>query len=158
MKWMLNLSVEVKGKNTLVTLEGQIDETFSLEKELPEPGESLDLNCLKINRINSTGVKKWMQYLQSIMKKSKIKFLAVSPALIEQFNLISNFGANGEVVSIALPYGCTKCGSVFTVVKTVSELTKIHGQVGNEKCPHCGDLNSEFDDVPEEYLSFLEIK
>ena len=154
---MLKLTVEMQAQHAVVTLEGQVDETCHLAEELPAPGPTLDLNCAKINRINSTGVKKWMLYLQGIMKKTQIRFLEISPAMVEQFNLISNFGANGEVVSILLPYECGKCSQGFSVVKTVPELKKAHGELGKEKCPKCGDLECEFDDLPEEYLQFLNI-
>lgn len=152
---MLNLTVEIQGTKTIVHLEGQVDETFSLEKEMPVLRETLELNCAKINRMNSTGVKKWMIFLNSISKQTKIRFVSVSPAMVEQFNLISNFGSNGEVVSVLLPYECVKCGNTFSIVKTVPELLKAKLQISPEKCPKCGDDHSEFDDLPEEYLQFL---
>jgi hypothetical protein len=156
-KQMLKLSVKKDGKNTVVDLEGQIDETFSLEQELPDPEGPLDLYCAKINRINSIGVKKWILYLQGIMKKTEIRFFELSPAVVEQFNLISNFGANGTVMSLALPYECKSCQNLFCVVKLRSELVQTQGKLSTEKCPKCGNLTAEFDDIPEEYLHFLHL-
>jgi hypothetical protein len=154
---MLKISVDVQGKFTTATLEGQIDETFSMATDLPSPGANLDIHCAKINRINSTGVKKWMLYIQGIMKWCEVRFFAISPAMVEQFNLISNFGGTGEVMSVLLPYECGQCGENFSTVRTVAELRLIHGQIHFDKCPKCANAKAEFDDIPEEYLQFLKI-
>jgi hypothetical protein len=69
--------------------------------------------------------------------------------------MISNFACGGEVVSILLPYSCTKCQNEF-VANCKTEDLKANGlKVPDAKCEKT-DCGAVFDDDPEEYLYFLE--
>ena len=66
--------------------------------------------------------------------------------------MIRDFLANGEIISVQLPYYCGTCKQdVVTVLETKSAK---HGQIPAERCRQC-DRALEFVEIPELYLCFL---
>src|SRR5262245_60173605 len=64
----------------------------------------------KVNRITSFGVREWISALHELAA-SYYCFINCRPAIVTQFNMVSQFGGTGELVTFFAPYVCTKCGS-----------------------------------------------
>jgi len=152
---VLNITKELKGSTLLVKLAGSIEESVNFEQQIgPVPAEII-VNCREIPRINSVGVKAWIKYFQSLSAKNiKIHYTDCSTAIIEQMNLISNFGCGGSVDSMFVPFSCTSCSKeLIGCFKTV-DIKAMQNNIPSQKCTKCGG-QAIFDDIPEEYFGFL---
>ena len=112
-------------------------------------------SCWRFSSINSVGVKAWIRYFQSLAAKGvKVSFTECSTAIVEQINLISNFTCGGRVESIYVPFACTNCKSELVGLFKTDDLKKTQLKLPDLKCSKCGG-KAVFDDVPEEYFSFI---
>ena len=101
------------------------------------------------------GVKNWIKFFTTLQQqKSDFAFEAISPSLVENFNMVQNFGCGGPVLSVTVPYKCGGCGANLAATMKVDDLKKNSFQVGAAKCGKCGG-QADFDDEPEEYFAFL---
>lgn len=152
---MAQLKKKSGPKGLIVSIEGPIDDRDELEKELGQFLGSLTVHCEAVTRINSIGVKKWMKFFQDLRNKNvDVYFEAVSPALVEQFNQVKNFGCGGSVISFMLPYRCAPCNHNFSMKELVQQVRAKGSPPPHYKCPKCGK-DAEFDELPEEYCSFI---
>lgn len=143
------------GSAEMIVLNGSIEESVNLETLIGQPPSEMHVNCKGVSRINSIGVKSWISYFQARQKSgTKLTFYECSSAIVEQINLISNFLCGGKVDSIFLPYSCKSCKSELAALFSVSELRRMGSEIPTQKCNKCGNA-AEFDDIPEEYLGFL---
>ncbi len=102
---VLKIHREVTGDVIVLRLEGNITEDSQIEdanKDL-KPLVVIDLD--KVERINSYGIRQWINVMKEICENSKqVIFHRCPPAFVEQFNMISNFGGGGMVFSFYLPF------------------------------------------------------
>lgn len=155
-KAMLNVTKEPKGTGLLVKLVGTIEESVDMDKLIGPTPKELTVSCKQVTRINSVGVKAWIKYFQELQKKgTQLTFTECSISIVEQLNLISNFACGGKVESMYVPYACPKCGAELVGLFKVEDLKKLNYKVPNLKCTKCGSPEVAFDDIPEEYFSFL---
>jgi anti-anti-sigma regulatory factor len=153
---MLTIKKEQKDKTLTVTMEGSFDESVDLFKEIGEVNAAfLNVDCQGIKRQNSTGVKNWVKFFQSVSATGTvIKFYNCSTAIIDQFNLVSNFGGGGSVESFYVPYSCKKCEAEMVALFKTEDVIKLKYQIPEGKCRRC-TYPAAFDDVVEEYFAFL---
>ena len=154
---MLNVVKEQKGTTLIARLTGSIEESVDFNKliGLPTKDQELLVNCKGVPRINSVGVKAWIQYFKSLQEKSvKFRFEECSTAIVEQINLISNFTCGAPVDSIFVPFSCENCKTELVGLFKGDALKKINFNVPALKCSKCGG-RALFDDIPDEFFSFL---
>jgi anti-anti-sigma regulatory factor/DNA-directed RNA polymerase subunit RPC12/RpoP len=153
---MITVTKESKGSSMVLKLAGTIEENVDFDKLVGQTTNDIIVNCKGVSRINSIGVKAWIKYFSSLSAKgAQLKFQECSFAIVEQINLISNFGAGGAVESLYAPYLCGGCKSEYMRLFTVDELKQLNFEVPNMKCTKCGSDKVQFDDVAEEYFYFL---
>ena len=152
---MINITKQNSGSALLVRLSGSIEESVNFDQQIGPPPAELIVNCKEVSRINSIGVKAWIRYFQTCQaKKTKLKFVECSTAIVEQINLISNFICGGEVESIFVPFSCSTCKSELVGLFKVEDLKNLQFKLPDLKCTKCGG-NVLFDDILEEYFGFL---
>ncbi len=152
---MLNVNKVTLDGVTSVELSGTLEENVNLEDLIGAITGKLMIKAKMVTRMNSVGVKTWIRYFQSLKNKGVIfEFHEVSSAVIEQFNMISNFASGGKVVSLMLPFSCSKCAKEFGAVCLVEDLQKNNFSIPKLKCEKDPCL-AQFDDDPEEYFYFL---
>lgn len=141
-----------QGKTTIY-ISGIIDEATNFNTVGPVSGV-VEFNGKGVSKINSNGVKSWINYFTSLVGSAQFRFSELSPVLVEQLNSLSNFCAGQSVQSLMVPFACTKCHK--ETLKTMS-ITELKAQPEPEAiaCPHCQG-KAEFDDLPEEYFCCLE--
>lgn len=153
---MLIIVKDEKASPPKFTLSGVIDETTDFRSQPGELGAAADFYCKDVGRINSVGIKIWREFFEAQRKKNvKIKFFDISPALVTTLNYISDFMHKDEIQTFCAPFHCTSCK--YTTFKiyapaTIEELSKTLENVVCEKCSG----PTEFDELPEEYFSFLQ--
>lgn len=153
---MLTSKITTTPSGSTVYLKGIIDENSNFESCFKDVHGLIEINCKEVTKINSAGVKSWINFFTFLSKKTRVTFTEMSVVLVEQLNSLSNFSGGGTVESIAVPYICTNksCRKEFQKFSKVLTLKKTN-EIVNTECPYCKS-QGEFDDLPEEYLAFLE--
>lgn len=154
---MLHVAKEVKDGVTWIKFSGAIEENVDLQTQIGEiQTKKAVFKLREVSRINSVGVKNWIKYFQSLHQRGQeLSFQECSTAIVEQVNLISNFVPRGSIDSIYVPFCCAQCHTELLGLFPVDDLKRIHGQLPALQCSKCGG-RAEFDDVVEEYFSFLD--
>ena len=149
----LTWEIEDRDGVTTVALAGEIDEhaDFTPLREQLRGVVELDLGAIR--RINSCGVREWVNFVRDLPHASELTFRACSTAFVTQLNMIYNFRGPARIRSFHAPYVCDGCGHDADLLVEVGDGGKV--ELPAPTCPTCGDA-MQFDDLPERYLSFLQ--
>jgi len=139
--------------NGVFELAGEIDEHAELAPLAAKMSGHVVLDLARIRRINSQGVRAWIDFLRDVAVRTLV-FRRCSSAVITQVNMIANFRGPATIESFLAPYVCDACGAEIEHLIDVAEQRRAGGRVPAVTCPTCGAAMS-FDDVAERYLSFL---
>jgi len=140
---------------TFIKLSGVIDEDNELTElvEKIQPGTAI-IDLAEIERINSCGVRDWVNWLGKIETETSVILVECSPAIVAQINLVNNFTGKGQVKSFYIPYFCTDCDEEKVLLCEVSEMGPLPHDPPICRCDEC-DLVMDFDDMPDSYFAFL---
>jgi DNA-directed RNA polymerase subunit RPC12/RpoP len=152
------LSWRIKERPGFTTVEflGEIDENAEFAELRRRLRGSVIFHMADVRRINSCGVREWVNFVRDLPGVSDLTFTHCSPAIVTQLNMIYNFRGSGRVRSFFAPYVCESCGheeEKLLDVQSQFPTGSVHS-VPDYKCEQCG-AQMEFDDLPERYLSFL---
>jgi anti-anti-sigma regulatory factor len=141
---------------TYVKLSGVIDEDnelTDLSDKIPPGTAVIDLG--DIERINSCGVRDWVNWLGKVEKNStSVVLVACSPAIVAQINLVNNFTGSGVVKSFYVPYFCPECDEEKVLLVETADMGPPPHEPPTCRCDEC-DLVMDFDDMPDSYFAFL---
>jgi hypothetical protein len=134
-------------------LSGVIDEFADLSFFAHLEGDVV-VHLGEVRRINSFGVRLWIDGVRAIPAESTVVYVDVPVPLVEQMNMIHDFFGRGRVESFLAPMACNSCGRNETVLFRVEEC--LRGEVVRleRQCSAC-DATMELDDIEEQYLAFL---
>lgn len=150
-----------------VKLSGVIDEDNTLARTTKKlTGRTLVLDLAEVKRINSCGVRDWVNWLSDLHAKGKTVILTrCSPCIVTQLNLVNNFVGRAMVRSFFAPYYCAHCDLEVLCLLQVEDFA---GQAQpraprpgdprtpNVECPRrTPQCDLEFDDIEEAYFAFL---
>ncbi len=153
---MLSVKKDTQSRPVQYSLSGVIDETTDFARSLAISESTAHVYCRDINRINSVGIKLWREYLNSLRKKNvTLQFFELSPSMMATVNYLSDFIAKQEIASFCAPYLCEKCGNLDLKIVKIEDAKSFSAKVPNIACSKCKSP-SVFDEIPEEYFSFLE--
>ena len=153
-------SSELAAQGGVVSLKlrGVIDEDNELtgiESQLSAGVTVLDL--ADIERINSCGVRDWVNWLGRIEKLgARLVFVNCSQAIVAQMNLVHNFSASGIVKSFYAPYFCPRCNKERLLRLETRDLVHQTPITSAPTC-RCDDCDGpmDFDDMEESYFAFM---
>ena len=149
-------SVQHRGDVSYVKLGGVIDEDNELNDlvdKIPAGTAVIDLG--EIERINSCGVRDWVNWLSKLESNGTRSILVeCSPAIVAQINLVNNFTGNGVVKSFYVPYFCPECDEEKVLLVEASDMGAPPHEPPTCRCDEC-DLVMDFDDMPDSYFAFL---
>lgn len=149
-------SVQQRGEVSYVKLGGVLDEDNELGElvdQIPNGTAVIDLG--EIERINSCGVRDWVNWLSKLEQKGTQSVLVeCSPAIVAQINLVNNFTGSGVVKSFYVPYFCPECDEEKVLLVEASDMGPPPHNPPTCRCDEC-DLVMDFDDMPESYFAFL---
>lgn len=152
---MLKITRIENGNVISFVLEGAADEFTKFDEVIGLPGSEIHVKCSGVSRINSVGIKSWINHFGKLKTNNvKVTLVDCSTALVEQMNMIVNFAANMTVESVIVPFSCAKCGTESLVSYKTDAIRKANFELPEIKCGSCGG-NAAFDDIPEEYFNFL---
>jgi anti-anti-sigma regulatory factor len=149
-------SVQHRGDVSYVKLGGVIDEDNELGElvdKIPNGTAVIDLG--EIERINSCGVRDWVNWLSKLETNGTRSVLVeCSPAIVAQINLVNNFTGSGVVKSFYVPYFCPECDEEKVLLVEASDMGPPPHEPPTCRCDEC-DLVMDFDDMPDSYFAFL---
>lgn len=149
----LKVDIQNEGAATLVVFSGSIDEDANLKRVLSDLSDrpALALDVGGVERINSCGVREWVNFMRALDSVDSIELRNCPPSFVGQLNMISNFGGASTIRSVQAPYLCDKCGhDEYVVVKVEG----VPPSVDSRPCPKCG-TEMAFDDLEDSYFAFL---
>jgi anti-anti-sigma regulatory factor len=156
MNQKFHAAVHRKDDMTYVKLSGVIDEDNELQEltdKIPQGTAVIDLS--EIERINSCGVRDWVNWLGRIEKNgAKPVLVECSPAIVAQINLVNNFTGNGVVKSFFAPYFCPNCDREKVLLVEASEMGPSPHKAPTCRCDECDGV-MDFDDMEDSYFAFL---
>ena len=141
---------------TVVELSGELNETADLASLSQRLHGPVALHMGGVRRINSGGVREWVQFMRNLSTESSITLTHCTPVIVAQLNVISVFCGKARVLSFYAPYACSRCDREEEKLIYVqmhfprndfSRMPDLH-------CSACGAA-MEFDDMVERYLGFL---
>ena len=151
---------EQRGDCTVLFLSGVINERTDLNGLFEDlDGDTLVINLKGIARINSCGVRDWVNAAKPLSDRFKIQYEECSRAIVEQLNMIVNFLNSGKIVSFFAPYYCDACDQEHEMLIVIGDHFPDHDVLDDPEapdfdCPGCGKT-MEFNEDEEKYLSFL---
>ena len=149
-------AVHHRDEVTFVKLSGVIDEDNELgdlSDKIPAGTAVIDLG--EVERINSCGVRDWVNWLGKIESGStNVVLVECSPAIVAQINLVNNFTGNGVVKSFYVPYFCPECDEEKVLLVEAADMGPPPHEPPTCRCDEC-DLVMDFDDMPDSYFAFL---
>lgn len=141
---------------TFIKLSGVIDEDNELADlidKIPQGTAVIDLG--EVERINSCGVRDWVNWLGKIETNStSVVLVECSPAIVAQINLVNNFTGTGIVKSFYVPYFCPECDEEKVLLVESADMGPPPHEPPTCRCDEC-DLVMDFDDMPDSYFAFL---
>jgi hypothetical protein len=148
------LSWRIKERPGLTTVDfvGEIDENADFAELRRRLRGAVAFQLGEVRRINSCGVREWVNFVRDLPHVTDLSFSHCSPAIVTQLNMIYNFRGNARIRSFYAPYVCEQCGQEEE--KLVDVPTHGRQEIPVFACSQCG-ATMEFDDLPERYLSFL---
>jgi hypothetical protein len=170
--------VERDGDWLRVALRGEIDENADFSELHATLRGNVELSLEGITRINSCGVREWVNFVRGLEAVRALWFARCSPPVVLQLNTIYNFRGRARVSSFMAPYVCEACnGDEYKLLDVAKHFGDQIGHSGRHsladgdsarsarvadwrahvpafRCRRCGGV-MVFDELPERYLSFL---
>ena len=125
-------SVHNREDVTYVKLSGVIDEDNELASLSDKIGSGTAvIDVSEIERINSCGVRDWVNWLGKVEKNgAKVVLVECSPAIVAQINLVNNFTGQGVVKSFYAPYFCPNCDLEKVLLVETRDVARTHAVQG----------------------------
>ena len=148
-----------------VSFVGVIDETADFTDLTLQLHGTVVFELEKVRRLNSAGVRQWVNFVCHLPAVEDLTFCHCSPAIVDQMDMIYNFrgfpDAHAHVESILLPYVCEQCSREELATLALSLLEQgcsIEDAILSlsPPCPAC-QTPMAFAELAEQYLSFLEV-
>jgi ABC-type transporter Mla MlaB component len=149
----LRYRVEQRQGATWIALTGHINERTDFTP-LRKGAQRIVLDLSGIDRINSIGVRRWMDFVRDCETAGiELTFERCSPILVNQMSMIRKFmGTRSRVKSILVPYFCAACKHEDDSVLEIAPGAAIAPQLG---CPKCR-APMQLDELPETYVEVLQ--
>jgi len=147
---------EDEDDTTRISIGGVIDEQADFKDVFSKLNSNVVIDMDTVEMINSCGVREWLQATKEIPKSTDVQYENCPPRIVEQINYIANFLGHGEVISFYAPYYCPKEKKDVNILLTPKDIKiKDIPEAPKKKCPDCKSP-LEFEDIEEEYFSFLQ--
>ena len=136
-------------------LAGIINEEANLTFMADFPEGEIIINTKQVERINSCGVREWIQAIKGVPENCSIVYEECSAAFVDQINMISNFVGKGVVQSMFIPYICEDCDEKKEILIDLAVcLQDDELELPEVPCVKCSEA-MELGDEPDQLFSFL---
>jgi hypothetical protein len=148
-----NIEARGQGGQQQFTLSGVIDENADLSA-IAEVAIDTEINLKEIRRINSFGVRSWIDAVRKVPAGVRLTFIECPPPVVDQCNMVTGFLGHGELKSFYAPMTCEECDEQQNQLFDTEECRTRGGKLPATPCPRCG-RDMEVDDLEEQYLLFV---
>jgi hypothetical protein len=147
-RFLVRRSREMPG---VVLVTGVVDETADLSffETLSGPTK---LNLRGVRRVNSYGVRAWIDGIRRVPPDVHLELIECSPAVVDQANMVAGFLGRAQITSFYAPMVCSACGYEKDELFKTEEYRQA-GHLPDVGCPRCGAA-MEMNDLEEHYLLF----
>ena len=149
-------TLQVGNGYTYLKLRGVLDEDNLLANLLSQiQGRLLLIDMAEMDRINSCGVRDWVNWLNQIQALGlQVILLRCSPAVVAQANMVTNFAAEAFIHSFYAPYVHPDTGEEQSVLLFTEDLRQVR-PIRAPKIYNDNGEELEFDEFEESYFAFV---
>ena len=148
------IEVQEQGGEDVVTIGGVIDENADLSPLTSLGARPVRIHMRNVRRINSFGVRTWMDAIRKIPPRVVLRIVHAPPAVVDQCNMVSGFCGHGRLESFYAPMTCAECDEQIDQLFETEACRQNGGRLPVTPCPRCG-RPMEVDDLEEQYLLFV---
>jgi hypothetical protein len=148
---MLRYEIEKNVGETLVTFEGEVDETSDFS-ELADLSGRVTFDLKGIERFNSEGIRRWVKFIMGLHMVDELVMVRCSVAVVAQLNLVRGLKGTFRIESFYIPYTCVETGEEELHLHLAEEIDDPDNPPVPESAP---GRTLELDDLAERYFSFL---
>ena len=138
----------------LVTMSGVVDENADLTPLIQLGTKPIKVHLRGVRRINSFGVRAWMDAIRRVPITAKLSFVHCPPPVVDQCNMVQGFLGHGTLESFYAPMTCAECDEQIDQLFDTAVCRANGGKLPLTPCPRCG-RPMEVDDLEEQYLLFV---
>ena len=146
---MANLQSKLAGQTA--HLSGVLDENAQLT-QLDALGAFTHINFKDITRINSCGVRDWVQWMQTRAGKPTT-YEACPLVIVKQLNSVPEFAKGATISSFFAPYFCEACDEERMIL--LDPTTIVEKKAPSIACSTC-KAPLKFDAIANQYFGFLQ--
>lgn len=149
-------SIQRKDEVAYLKLSGVIDEDNELFDLLDQlGGGTVVIDLCDIERINSCGVRDWVNWLTQLGRKgTDVILVECSPAVVAHINLVDGFIAESAIHSFYAPYFCPICEIEKVLLLELDEMKAMEAPTPPScRCDECHGV-MEFDE-DDAYFAFV---
>lgn len=132
-------------------LHGAITEESRFDDILEQLPESFVLDLGEVTRINSSGVRKWLDFVRALGPLRSVDLDRCPVAFVSQLNMIAGMAGAARVRSVFVPLVCPACEL------TSEDIVAVEAASGDllsaRTCTTCG-AELELDVEPSQYFAF----
>jgi hypothetical protein len=147
----LEITTEQGGR--VVRLAGTIDEGSDLSPLMRLKG-AVELHLGEVRRINSHGVRNWIDVMRKLPADADVELHECSPAVVDQANMVAGFLGKTKVVSFYAQLCCEDDLVEEEQLFTVAAVRAAGNKLPPVPCPRCKKTMT-LDDIEGEVLLFL---
>lgn len=149
-------TLQVGNGYTYLKLRGVLDEDNLLANLISQiQGRLLLIDMAEMERINSCGVRDWVNWLNQIQALGlQVILLRCSPAVVAQANMVTNFSADAFIHSFYAPYVHPDTGEEQSVLLFTEDLRQVRPIKAPKIYSDSGE-ELEFDEFEESYFAFV---
>jgi hypothetical protein len=148
------IDVTQSGDSDLVTMAGVVDENADLTPLVQLGTRPIKVHLRGVRRINSFGVRAWMDAIRRVPITTKLTFVHCPPPVVDQCNMVQGFLGHGTLESFYAPMTCAECDEQIDQLFETAVCRANGGKLPQTPCPRCG-RPMEVDDLEEQYLLFV---
>ena len=151
-----SFSIEVahNADHDLVTMSGVVDENADLTPLIQLGTKPIRVHLRGVRRINSFGVRAWMDAIRRVPITTKLSFVHCPPPVVDQCNMVQGFLGHGKLESFYAPMTCAECDEQIDQLFETAVCRANGGKLPATPCPRCG-RPMKVDDLEEQYLLFV---
>lgn len=154
----LQMNQKTQVGKTAIALVGQIDENSDYSTVSFAGVKEAVFNFEGVSLINSTGLQRWVKFMESIPASVSLSFEKCPVRVIGQINMFPGFlaGRSVTITSFFAPYYCEACDRSSHVLLDRKTHFAAPGQGAPEtRCEKCNGA-MEFDGIEKKFFLFLQ--
>ncbi len=138
---------------TVLEVAGSIDEHADLSL-LGNPTGVVEVDMRGVQRINSYGVRSWIDTIRRVPPDVTLIFTHCPPLVVDQMNMVEGLLGHGRLASFYAPMVCPACEHEELEFVEVSTCVAAGRKLPEARCSECGSI-MQLDDLEDKFTYLL---